>query len=389
MIPSDQPRPSPDFRKPPRVFDFFSGCGGTSAGLKASGMEIAVGIDNDRDAAQTFQTNFPEADFLCADIRDLPTRSLDRSVKDRGGRPLLFSACAPCQPFSQQRRAPASSDDERLGLLNELLRFVKEYRPELLFVENVRGLREKGIGQEVFEPFTETLQRLGYHTKPGVVRSQDYGVPQRRTRLVLLASLIGSITFPDRTHGPGSQGPEYTTVADWIGNLPGISAGETHAQIPNHRSAALSSLNLQRIRATPPGGGWPDWPSELVPDCHKSGFKGYTDVYGRMRWDTPAPALTTRCISYSNGRFGHPEQDRAISVREAACLQTFPTSFVFTGNLNSQARQIGNAVPMLLAQRFGECIVDHVAGLTNTFRFPPKRVRVQESVSLEVSQKHG
>ena len=154
MIPSNQPRPSPDFRKPPRVFDFFSGCGGTSAGLKASGMEIAVGIDNDRDAAQTFQTNFPEADFLCADIRDLPTRSLDRSVKDRGGRPLLFSACAPCQPFSQQRRAPASSDDERLGLLNELLRFVKEYRPELLFVENVRGLREKGIGQEVVEPFT-------------------------------------------------------------------------------------------------------------------------------------------------------------------------------------------------------------------------------------------
>ena len=191
MIPSDQPRPSPDFRKPPRVFDFFSGCGGTSAGLKASGMEIAVGIDNDRDAAQTFQTNFPEADFLCADIRDLPTRSLDRSVKDRGGAVRCCSVRVPrASRFPSRDGLPHLRDDERLGLLNELLRFVKEYRPELLFVENVRGLREKCIGQEVLEPVTETLQRLGYHTKPGVVRSQDYGVPQRRARLVLLASLF-------------------------------------------------------------------------------------------------------------------------------------------------------------------------------------------------------
>ena len=130
----------------------------------------------------------------------------------------------------------------------------------------------------------------------------------------------------------------------------------------------LSPINLQRIRATPPGGGWRDLPNELVPNCHKFGFTGYSDVYGRLRWDTPAPAMTTRCISYSNGRFGHPQQDRAISVREAACLQTFPADFVFTGSLNAQARQVGNAVPPLLAQRFGERVAGHAVGSTNDSR---------------------
>ena len=362
-------RRTPDFDKPVKVVDFFCGCGGTSAGLRAAGMEIALGLDNDRDAAQSFQANFPEAAFLSVDIQHLTTESLVPVVSRLEGHPLLFSACAPCQPFSQQRRGPASSDDVRFGLLSHLLRFVERFRPEFLFVENVPGLRKVCVGDSAFEPFVRALHMYGYQTEHAVVRSQDYGVPQRRARLMLLGSYVGAITFPSNSKGPKSGSAEPATVNDWIGDLPAISAGETHPHVPNHRAAKLSPLNLERIRATPQGGGWPDLPAELVPKCHQSGSKCYSDVYGRLRWDSPAPALTTRCISYSNGRYGHPEQDRAISVREAASLQTFPMDYVFLGSLNSQARQIGNAVPKLLSQRFGESLMKLIEGST----FPPKQ----------------
>ena len=372
IFPGRRFRRSADFDKPVKVLDFFCGCGGTSAGLQAAGMEIALGLDNDRDAAGTFQANFPEAAFLCMDIQSLTTESLGPFISRLEDHPLLFSGCAPCQPFSQQRRGAVSSHDERFGLLNHLLRFVRKYRPEFLLVENVPGLHKMGIGQAAFEPFVETLHYLGYNTEHAVIRCQDYGVPQRRARLMLLASNVSSIAFPSGTHGLESQCSEFATVVDWIGNLPAISAGETHPHVPNHRAARLSPLNLERIRATPQGGGWPDLPLTLVPECHKSGFRGYSDVYGRLRWDSPAPAMTTRCISYSNGRFGHPEQDRAISVREAASLQTFPIDYIFTGNLNSQARQVGNAVPVLLSQRFGESIVGQIGGSPH----PPKVVSI-------------
>ena len=365
MLIEGRPRASPDLCKPVKVFDFFSGCGGSSAGLRAAGFEIVFGLDNDLDAGRTFRANFAEAEFACADIENMPAEALDGIVGRWADHPLLFNACAPCQLFSQQRRGEAALDDSRLALLNHLLRFVRRHRPELIFVENVPGLRDGRAGREVFLGFTGVLQELGYETSQGVVRSQDYGVPQRRARLVLLASLLGSVGLPAKTHGPGTQRPEYPTVAEWIADLPEIAAGTTHPLVPNHRAAGLSPLNLQRIRATPPGGGWQDLPRHLRPESRRSGFTGFTDVYGRLKWNSPAPALTTRCISYSNGRFGHPHQDRAISVREAACLQTFPRDFVFAGSLNSQARQVGNAVPALLAQRFGEFIASHLAGIAS------------------------
>ena len=149
-------------------------------------------------------------------------------------------------------------------------------------------------------------------------------------------------------------------MRDWIGDLPKIAAGDTHPTIPDHRAAGLSALNLKRIRATPEGGGNRDWSDELRLKCHEDAT-GYSDVYGRMSWDRPASGLTTRCISYSNGRFGHPEQDRAISVREAACLQTFPMDFQFAGSLSSMARQIGNAVPVRLAEAVGRHVAKHLA----------------------------
>ncbi|MDE0036380.1 MAG: DNA cytosine methyltransferase, partial [Gammaproteobacteria bacterium] len=161
------------------------------------------------------------------------------------------------------------------------------------------------------------------------------------------------------THGPGTPNHDYETVRNWIEHLPPIGSGEEHPTVSNHRAAGLSALNVKRIEATPEGGGHRDWPDELKLACHKD-FSGYTDIYGRMSWDAPASGLTTRCISYSNGRFGHPEQDRAISVREAACLQTFPDEFAFEGALNSMARQIGNAVPVRLAEVVGKQFVSHL-----------------------------
>lgn len=354
-------RPTVDLDRPINVIDFFSGCGGTSAGLRFSGMDIALGIDQDFDAAETFRANFPEALFMLADIRKLPTRALAGLIANLGNSPLLFSACAPCQPYSKQSGTPPVRGDKRVGLLGQLLRFVKRYRPELLFIENVPKIHDGGFLNWEFERFKRAVEHLGYSIELRVINSRSYGVPQKRSRLVLIASRLGPIYFPTETHGPAMSNPEYSTVRDWIEDFPAIAAGEQHGEIPNHRAAFLSDLNLIRIRSTPEGGGWKDWPIELVPECHRSGFIGYSDVYGRMRWDAPASGLTTRCISYSNGRFGHPSQDRAISVREAASLQTFPRNFLFTGNLNSMAKQVGNAVPVLLAQRFGDNFRSHVA----------------------------
>ncbi len=192
------------------------------------------------------------------------------------------------------------------------------------------------------------------------ISSADYGVPQTRRRLVLVASKLAPIAIPPPTHGPATGEP-HSTVREWIGSLPPIADGRQEPEADSHRAMRLSRLNLERIRATPEGGDRRDWPQRLWPDCHRGGFDGHTDVYGRLSWDKPAPTLTTKCISYSNGRFGHPSQDRALSAREAARLQTFSASFQFAGSLTAQARQIGNAVPVVLARHFGRHLVDHAA----------------------------
>ena len=346
-----------------KCVDFFCGCGGTSAGLMQAGIQIVVGIDNDADAVTTFRSNFPQASLLKEDIRGLSVTDLESHISRDEKDIWLFSACAPCQPFAQHRKRNVLKDD-RTNLLSELVRFVDAFLPDLLFVENVPGLASRA---ESFGPFNELLDFLDkrqYLIAHEEFNCWDFGVPQKRRRFALIGSQLGPISFPDRTHGPGTSNPDYSTVSEWISDLPAIHAGQQHHRVPNHQAASLSVLNLERIRATPEGGGRRDWPEYLQLNCHRGDFKGYSDVYGRMRWDTPASALTTRCISYSNGRFGHPSQDRAISAREAACLQTFPGSFEFAGSLNSVARQIGNAVPVLVSQRFGEKFVTHVKAHT-------------------------
>lgn len=312
-------------------------------------MRIVAGVDNDPDAAATFRRNFPGSRFLETDIRELPAEALTPLLPPG---PLLFAGCAPCQPFSDQNRARSATDPRR-GLLDEFTRMVLAHRPEYVVVENVPGMQRVGDAGPL-AGFVSELQRVGYSCGTGVLRALDYGVPQRRRRLVVVGSLHGHARLPLPTHGTGAE--PVATVRQTIGHLPALADGETCPHDPDHAAMSLSPLNLARIRATPEGGDRRDWPAELHLACHRD-FRGHSDVYGRMRWDGPASGLTTRCVSYSNGRFGHPEQNRAITVREAACLQTFPASFRFAGKLTSRARQVGNAVPPLMAQRIGEALV--------------------------------
>jgi len=199
--------------------------------------------------------------------------------------------------------------------------------------------------------FIDELEGLGYEVVWDILHASHYGVPQRRTRFVLLASLIpGRVQLPPPTHGPKRL--PVSIVQEWISGLPPLEAGTVDTNDADHCAMSVSEKNMQRLRATPEGGGRDSWPAELLLDCH-SRHKGHSDVYGRLAWDRPASAMTTRCLSYSNGRFGHPSEDRAISVREAACLQTFPRDFRFAGNITSRGRQIGNAVPPVLSRAIG------------------------------------
>ncbi len=362
------------YTSPIKVFDFFSGCGGISKGFHDAGMETVFAIDNDRNAANTFIQNFPgtqlvydinlpiplpPTSFLLQNISEVSTDILQPLVDELEGYPLLFSGCAPCQPFSNQK-TQLPVDDPRKTLLSQFRRFVERYKPEFIFVENVPGMQKVQGKEGPFDDFVTTLHKLKYKVSFDIVSAQHYGTPQKRRRLVLIASRLGQIEFPPKTYGPGTLNPEYSTPRQWMDDFPPIEAGETHDTVQNHQAMNLSELNRRRIEATPIGGDRRDWPDDLVLKCHSNGYTGHTDVYGRIKWDELSSCLTTKCTSLSNGRFGHPEQNRAISAREAACLQTFPRDFVFEGGISLVAKQIGNAVPVLLAQRFGENFNNHL-----------------------------
>jgi len=339
-----------------KVYDFFSGCGGASCGFKNAGMHIALGLDNNPDAASTFRLNFPEANFIEEDIRNLKAEDLEQYI-DKGS-PSLFCGCAPCQPFSKQNQNKNGKDD-RINLLQEFGRFVEYYLPDFIFVENVPGIQNFSIEVSPLAEFCNLLKRLKYK-KPiiEIVQASKYGIPQTRKRLIVMASKSSNLRLPNFTHGSGLN-IKYSTVGDWIRDLPPLKAGETDCNDPEHCAASLSEKNIKRIKATPEGGGRLDWPEELWLECHKK-HVGHSDVYGRLSYGRPASALTTKCISYSNGRFGHPVDDRAISVREAARLQTFPFNYRFQGSMMSKAKQIGNAVPPLMAEKLGEKFIEIV-----------------------------
>lgn len=334
--------------------DFFCGGGGLTRGLLDAGIEVKKGFDNDFKLKETYENNNPGAKFFASDVCDLKKENVLSGI-DRGKNYLLLAGCAPCQPFSNLLKKDISQD-KRKNLLLQFGRLISEIKPDFLFVENVPGLKN-GRGQLIFEEFEKILKKEGYHFTSSVLDAKDYGVPQTRKRLVLLGSLHGEVVLPKPSHGKDSV--PFKTVRDVISKYPKVRAGVKEHDIPNHTTRALSELNLERLRhIKKDGGSRLDLPEELQLNCHK-GYKGHTDVYGRMKWDRYAPTLTCKCTSISNGRFGHPTQLRGLSVREAAALQTFEDDYVFYGSsFTDNTKWVGNAVPPLFAKKI-------VKGLTN------------------------
>ncbi len=250
---------------------------------------------------------------------------------------------------------------ERWELLARFADLIETVRPDIVSMENVPELTTFS-GGGVYREFIERLEAIGFTVTDYVVYCPDYGMPQKRKRLVLFASSFGKVDIVPPTHRPC----DYMTVAASIGHLPKIEAGQTCPTDPLHRTSGLSELNLRRIRHSNPGGSWKDWPEELRAGCHRRDTgESYGSVYGRMKWDEPSPTMTTQCHGFGNGRFGHPEQDRAISIREAALLQTFPPGYAFVApdtpwHIETIARHIGNAVPVNLGRVIARSIRRHV-----------------------------
>lgn len=349
-----------------KVIDLFSGSGGSALGFHQAGFEIKVAVDIDKDASETFKVNFPNASVIASDISYISGETLLEEASEENGDNIVLIACPPCQGFSSARRKREGRLDPRNKLIYEFLRIVEEIMPYAFVMENVPGLAN-GNGKPIFLDILNNLQKFGYTTVHEVVEAPNYGIPQKRKRLVVIGTRDKNVrlTFPKHTHSnPGNLSENgllpWKTVRESISDLPPIRAGEIHPQYSLHRASNLSELNLLRMINTPKdGGSRVSWPENLVLECHKK-VKGYKDIYGRVKWDTPSPTMTGGCAMISKGRFGHPEQDRAISLREAARLQTFPDDFKFIGTVSSIAAQIGNAVPPLLAKKIAETLMNAI-----------------------------
>jgi DNA (cytosine-5)-methyltransferase 1 len=335
-----------------KAVDLFCGAGGLTHGLQQAGIEVTAGYDIEESCRFAYEYN-NQAKFINQDVTVL--RKEDVREHLWGADVTLLAGCAPCQPFSTySRTSKAGLKDKRWGLLNSFGRLISEVLPDFVTMENVPGL----VGQPVFDDFIQQLKRSGYQYDFKVVFCPNYGMAQTRKRLMLVASRIRHIHLPDPTHVPG----QYKTVADVIAGLPVIAAGQTDDDDILHRASILSPINLKRIQASVPGGSWLDWPKELRAECHrKDSGKTFPSVYGRMSWEEPSPTITTQCNGYGNGRFGHPDQDRAISLREAALLQSFPKHYQFSSadekfSIAALAKMIGNAVPVRLGEVIGQSI---------------------------------
>lgn len=343
------------------VVDLFCGIGGLSYGMRCKGFDIRGGFDLDGTCKFAYEYN-NKTKFFHRNIKDVHKDDISKLYSKRAIK--VLAGCAPCQPFSSYAFKNKSKDPSKYDLLYEFGRLVKEVEPDIVTMENVPAILSFKL-KNVLQDFVDSLKNLNYHVSVKVVFCPDYGIPQTRKRLVLLASRFGDISLIPPTCTPG----EYKTVRQTIGHLPPIKAGEMCVLDPLHKAAGLTPLNLQRIQQTPMGGGWKDWPEELRLKCHKAeSGKTYGSVYGRMSWDAPSPTMTTQCTGLGSGRFGHPEQDRAISAREAALLQTFPESYRFfddeeSVSLGKASRYIGNAVPPKLGEVVAESIITHLKTL--------------------------
>jgi DNA (cytosine-5)-methyltransferase 1 len=335
------------------AIDLFCGVGGLTCGLSHAGIIVKAGYDIDPACRYPYEAN-SKAVFVEKSVAELTGTELSKYWSK--GCVRLLAGCAPCQPFSSiATNSSAKGRHEKWGMLFHFARLVREALPDLVTMENVPGV----IGEEPFEEFIQTLTDCGFHVEYDIVDAANFGAPQRRRRLVLIASRIGETRLPEPTH----PGPEHwITVRKAIGHLPAINAGEASNSDPLHKAANLSETNKQRILSSKEGGTWRDWPEELRADCHKrDSGKHSAGVYGRMNWDRPAPTMTTLCYGYGNGRFGHPEQHRAISLREAAIFQSFPEDYQFAPKgekvaMKNVSRMIGNAVPPKLGEAVGRAL---------------------------------
>lgn len=344
-------------KKEIKVVDLFCGIGGLSNGFYQEGFKVVSGYDNDDSCRYAYEFN-NHAIFHNADITKVRGKDIN---KEYGNCLKILVGCAPCQPFSSYSFKVKTKDEKKVNLLYSFSRIIKEVKPTIISMENVPQLIAFNKSS-IFRDFCNELDEMGYKYSYSIVYCPDYGIPQRRKRLVLLASKLGEIHIVPKTHTPD----QYVTVRDVISSLPPIGSGEICPEDPLHRTRKLSPLNIKRIHITKEGGSWRDWPEELVLDCFKKeSGRSYGSVYGRMRWDTPAPTMTTQCTGLGNGRFGHPEQDRAISLREAAIFQTFPNDYQFAenniiDNPSVVCRQIGNAVPPMLGKTIAKSIKEHL-----------------------------
>lgn len=335
------------------AIDLFAGAGGLSLGLRESGFLVAAALDNDPVAAKTYRANLGDH-MECASIEDVSASELMERAGVRRGECALLTGGPPCQGFSLQRRG--SREDARNKLVLQFVRMVEEVRPRLFLMENVGGLLTKH-GRPFLEEFGRRAAQLNYVIHLELIDAADYGVPQRRRRAILVGERIGESAPVFKFPLPAGLAPR--TVRDAIGDLPSPPQdGSSHLAYANHyRERRLSALNIERIKHVPQGGGREDLPERLQLACHRnnSGHR-HLDVYGRLAWDAPSVTLTARFDSFTRGRFAHPIEHRSITIREGARIQTFPDSFVFLGNREEQARQVGNAVPPLLARSLGSAL---------------------------------
>ncbi|MGG6462326.1 DNA cytosine methyltransferase [Solilutibacter silvestris] len=335
--------------------DLFCGAGGLTYGLAKSGIRVAAGVDVDKHCEYPYEQN-NNAKFIKKDVAEITAEELSGWFVP--GTIRLLAGCAPCQPFSAHTKGKDTSQDPKWPLLDEFSRLVREIKPELVTMENVSRIQSHSI----FQRFVTSLENLGYHVAWESLYCPKFGIPQERRRLVLMASLLGPITTPKPTHPAG----KYPSVRSAIGRLPKVRSGEYLQDDPLHLAREVSDINLERLKNSKPGGTWLDWPKSLRSPCHiKSSGRSFKNVYSRMEWDHPAPTITTQFFNFGTGRFGHPVQNRAITLREGAILQSFPAKYRFTQprqlpKMSHIGRLIGNAVPPRLAEVVGRTFVAHV-----------------------------
>lgn len=342
------------------AIDLFCGAGGLTRGLLDAGVNVNCGYDIDDACRFPYEYNNPGAKFNKKSVVTVTGRELALHYPKSGARILV--GCAPCQTFSKYTQGFKDRSDPKWTLVGDFSRIIRELKPDIVSMENVPELQR----HQIFYDFLSTLRDEGFHfandPKKWVIYCPDYGLAQHRRRLVIIASRLGPIELIPPTHEPD----EYCKVSDVLSGLQRLSAGDECVTDPLHRTSRLSPRNLERVRASKVGGTWRDWPRRLRADCHKKrSGKTYPSVYGRMAWDKPSPTITTQFYGFGNGRFGHPEQDRAISLREGALLQSFPSDYEFVElgsaySFKTVGRMIGNAVPVRLGVVIGKTIQKHL-----------------------------